>query len=162
MSIRPADPEGGGLPFWGALGVDVTRFWVAGVAVLVAAGGCGDPVLAPDDVSGQYQAKSFIVVVNGVTNELLSRGATVSLRLNPDLTTSGRIRMPIVAGLQVVPVDDDLTGTYTLNKGVVRLSQGNAYLDGISFTADPPDLRAFISLSDGTRSGTFNLVLTRQ
>lgn len=161
MSIRPADPEGAAFRF-GRMGVDVTRFLVVGVAALVATGGCGDPVLAPDDVSGQYQARSFIIVVNGVTNELLSRGATVSLRLNPDLTTSGHITMPIVAGVQIVPVDDDLTGTYTLNKGVVRLSQGNAYLDGISFTADPPDLRAFISLSDGTRSGTFNLVLTRR
>ena len=129
---------------------------------LVAVGGCGNPVLAPDDVSGQYHATVFTIVVNGVTNELLSRGATVTLRLNPDLTTSGHFTMPSVAGVQLVAVDDDLTGTYTLNNGVVRLSQGDAYLDGLVFTADPPELRAFVSLSDGTRTGSLNLTLTRQ
>lgn len=135
--------------------------WIVALALTATVGGCSDTPLAPDDVSGQYQAKSFTIVVNGVTNELLSRGATVSLRLNPDLTTSGHITMPIVPGVQLTPVDDDLTGTYTLNNGIVRLKQGDAYLDGLAFTADPPELRAFISLSDGTRTGTFNLVLTR-
>ena len=132
------------------------------LALTATIGGCSDGALALDDVSGQYQAKTFTIVVNGVTSELLSRGATVSLRLNPDLTTSGHITMPIVSGVQVTPVDDDLTGTYTLNNGIVRLKQGDAYLDGLAFTADPPELRAFISLSDGTRTGSFTLVLTRQ
>ncbi len=95
-------------------------------------------------------------------SEMVSRGATVSLRLNPDLTTSGRMTMPAVPGVQLTAVDDDLAGTYTINNGVVRLSQGTAYLDGLVFTADPPELRAFISLNDGTRTGTFALVLIRQ
>ncbi len=132
------------------------------LALTAAVGGCSAAALAPDDVSGQYQAKTFVIVVNGVTNELLSRGATVSLRLNPDLTTSGHLTMPSVPGVQLTAVDDDLAGTYTLNNGVVRLSQGGAYLDGIVFVADPPELRAFISLSDGTRTGAFTLVLSRQ
>lgn len=136
--------------------------WIVTLALTATIGGCSNTALAPDDVSGQYQAKTFTIVVNGISSELLSRGATVSLRLNPDLTTSGHITMPIVSGVQLAPVDDDLTGTYTLNNGIVRLKQGDAYLDGLNFTADPPELRAFISLSDGTRTGSFTLVLTRQ
>ena len=136
--------------------------WIVALALTATIGGCSGGALAPDDVSGQYQAKTFTIVVNGVTSELLSRGATVSLRLNPDLTTSGHLTMPTVPGVQLAPVDDDLTGTYTLNNGIVRLKQGDAYLDGLAFTADPPELRAFISLSDGTRTGSFTLVLSRQ
>lgn len=138
------------------------RVWIAALALLTTIGGCGDSALGPSDVSGLYTATTFTIVMNGTTNELLSRGATVSLRLNPDLTTSGRITMPTVPGVQVVPVDDDLTGTYTLINGVVRLTQQNSYLDGLNFTADPPELRAYISLSDGARTGDFSLVLTRQ
>lgn len=137
------------------------RSWQLGLC-LAAALGCSDSVLGPADVSGQYTIKSFTIVVSGNMSEMVSRGATVSLRLNPDLTTSGRMTMPAVPGVQLTAVDDDLAGTYTINNGVVRLSQGTAYLDGLVFTADPPELRAFISLNDGTRTGTFALVLIRQ
>ncbi len=137
------------------------QFWIWHLALATLIVGCGDPVLGPADIAGQYQAKAFVIVVNGTTNELLSRGATVNLRLNADLTTSGRITIPIVPGVQVTAVDDDLTGTYTVNNGVVRLT-GNSYLDGLAFTADPPELRAFISFSDPNRAGTFNLTLSRQ
>lgn len=137
------------------------RTWIVG-PLLAASIGCSDSVLGPEQVSGQYAIKTFTIVVNGNTSEMVSRGATVSLRLNPDLTTSGRMTMPAIPGVQLTPVDDDLAGTYTVNNGVVRLSQGTAYLDGLVFTADPPELRAFISLNDGARTGTFALVLTRQ
>ena len=141
--------------------MDVRRYLIVGMA-LAAIGGCGDPVVGPGQVTGQYVAKSFTIVINGVSSEMLSRGATINLRLNPDLSTSGRMTMPAVPGVQATPVDDDLAGTYTVNNGIVRLSQGDAYLDGLLFTADPPELRAFISLNDGTRTGTFAMVLTRQ
>lgn len=136
-----------------------SRIRFLALATLIA--GCGDPVLGPADIAGQYQAKSFVIVVNGTTTDILSRGATVDLRLNADGTTSGRVTIPIVPGVQVTAVDDDLTGTYTINNEVVRLT-GNSYLDGLAFTADPPELRAFISFSDPNRVGTFNLTLTRQ
>ncbi len=135
--------------------------WIRHWALATLIVGCGDPVLGPADIAGQYQTKSFVIVVNGTTNELLSRGATVNLRLNADGTTSGRVTIPIVPGVQITAVDDDLTGTYTIRNGVVRLV-GNSYLDGLAFTADPPELRAFISFSDPNRVGTFNLTLSRQ
>jgi len=134
------------------------------LAALVGAGGCGDGSVGPEEVAGRYSATTFAVQINGATTELLSRGASVDLELRADGTTAGRIILPAVSGVQLTPVDHDLAGTYTVGSNVVRLSQtaDTSYLDGVFFTADPPELRSFITIADATRSGSVTLVLTRQ
>ncbi len=139
------------------------RFLTAGLVVGWLAA-CGDGALAPAEVAGQYTATTFTIQLNGVTTELLARGASVNLQLKADGTTTGRLIMPAVSGVQLNPVDHDLAGTYLLSDDVIRLSQtaDTSYLDDAFFTADPPELRAFITIADATRSGSVTLILTRQ
>lgn len=138
-----------------------TRVWVA--AALLGAAGCGDGSVGPQEVAGRYQATTFSVQINGATTELLSRGASVDLELRADGTTAGRIIIPAVPGVQLTAVDHDLAGTYAVSSDVVRLNQtADTYLDGVFFTADPPELRSFITITDATRTGSVTLILTRR
>ena len=133
-------------------------------AVIAAVAGCGDSNVEPEDVVGQYVATTFTIVINGVSTDMLARGASIDVELKSDGTTAGRVVIPVVAGIQTTAVDDDLAGTYAITTTTVRFDQTDpgSYLDNLIFTVDPPELRAFIVLSDPTRTGNFSLILTRQ
>jgi hypothetical protein len=131
-------------------------------AAVVLAAGCGDSPIEPNDIAGTYAAGTFTILLNGVTTNLLGQGATVSLTLNQDRTTTGRVTIPVIAGVQSTVVDDDLAGTFTVASGVVRLTSAAAsYLDGYAFTADPPELRAYVTFQ-APNAGQLTLILVRQ
>ncbi|MFN2565350.1 MAG: hypothetical protein ABR499_10120 [Gemmatimonadaceae bacterium] len=84
--------------------------------LLAAAVGCGSAT-APSvqAVAGTYAATQLNTTANGTTTDQLAAGASITLTLNPNGTTSGEF---IVPG----ELDEDLTGTWTLNGTTVELS----------------------------------------
>lgn len=133
--------------------------WSAAVALMV---GCGDSPIEPGDLAGTYAASTFTIVLNGNTTNMLASGATVTLQLKADRTTTGRITIPVIAGVQTTAVDDDLAGSFTISSGVVRLDQPvPTYLDGFAFTADLPELRGYVTFQP-PNSGQLSLILVRQ
>jgi hypothetical protein len=134
----------------------------AGSLAFLLAAACSEP-LQPEDLVGTYQATEFRVVLNGVTTDLLTKGASVTLELESGGTTSGRFVLPVVAGVQITPVDDDLDGTYDLQNGVVRLEQAaDTYLKDFLFVAADGQLRASQVIQSPTVTGNLRLVLTRE
>ena len=128
---------------------------------VLALGGCSDP-LTPEEVAGVYEAIEFNVILNSVPTNLLASGATVSLELKSDGTTAGRFVLPVVPGVQTTPVDDDLSGTWTLQNGVVRLDQDDdTYLRDFLFVAATNELRASQVISTPTIQGNLRLVLSK-
>lgn len=138
---------------------------IARWALLAAVGaGCsGATPLAPADLAGAYVATTISVVINGVTTNMLAKGASVSLSLTADGNATGRVVVPVLPGVQTVAVDDDLAGTYELIKDHVQLKPTvGTYLSGMIFTADLPELRAYVTIQDPSRSGQFTLILRHQ
>jgi hypothetical protein len=134
-----------------------SRWLSAGLVVALC--GCGSTVLAPADMAGTYQATNFSVVLGGVSTNILAAGASVTMVLTADGKTSGRIVVPVVAGVQVSAIDQDLAGTFKLINGYVQVNQASGgYLDGFIFTADPPELRGYIT----QLNGQLTLILRRQ
>ena len=125
--------------------------------------GCSTASLAPADLAGTYQATTMSVVINGVTTNMLTSGASVALNLTADGQATGRVVVPPIAGVQVVAVDDDLAGTYTVINNHIQLKPtAGTYLSGLIFTADLPELRAYVTLNGATTQGQFTVILTRQ
>lgn len=60
-------------------------------------------------------------VATGQTVDWLAQGATITLTLRIDGTTTGHIFVPIPASMDG-PLDADLTGTWTLDGSTVQLS----------------------------------------
>ena len=94
------------------------------IALLAAAlAACGDSSTAPtgrDQLVGTYTATSFKTTIAGTTTDQLALGASVSLTLADDGTTSGDLFIPQQPGLPN-DVDESLVGTWTLDGGVVHL-----------------------------------------
>jgi hypothetical protein len=135
--------------------------WVMLAAVGTACGGAS--TLAPADVAGTYVATTISVIINGVTTNMLVKGASVSLTLTADGKSTGRVIVPVIGGVQTVAVDDDLAGSYDLTKDHVQLKPTAAtYLSGMIFTADLPELRAYLTIQDASRSGQLTIILRHQ
>jgi hypothetical protein len=60
-------------------------------------------------VAGTYVATTLLATTGGVTTNMLTSGASITLILNPDGTTGGRIFVPASVTPQV---DEPLTGTW--------------------------------------------------
>jgi hypothetical protein len=89
---------------------------------------------------------------NGLTADLLLLGASLTVVLNQDGTTSGRLVAPGM-GENGADVDEDLAGTWTLQGSTVRFDQpGDTFVRDVPFTAEPNRLRA---------EGTFDGVIVR-
>jgi len=132
--------------------------WGATLGLALALAGCGDddqgfsPTV--DDVAGSYTATTF-TAANGVGEvDLLALGASVTVTLEADGTTAGRLVVPGVGE----PLDEDLAGTWALTDNTVTFSQTQSTLiSDVDFTVSPNTL---------TGQGTFQgsellLVLTR-
>ena len=133
-----------------------------GLLAVIALFGCSDP-LTPEQVVGVYDAVEFNVVLNSVPTNLLANGASVTLELKADGTTAGRFVLPVTPGVQTTPVDDDLSGTWTLQNGVVRLEQDDdTYLKDFLFVAAENELRASQVISTPTVNGNLRLVLSKE
>lgn len=135
------------------------------VLVVAALAGCSSTTstFAPSDVAGVYTATTISAVINGATTDLLSRGASITATLGADGSLSGRVVIPVVAGVQTVAIDDDLAGSFVVIKDKVQFKPtGGSYLNGFLFTADPPELRGYVSFQDATRQGQLTIKLRHQ
>lgn len=108
-----------------------------------------------DNVAGSYSALSFTITSGAGTTDLRAIGATVSVALEVNGTTTGRLFVP-GGGENGADLDADLTGTWTLTGNTVTFHQaGGSFLDGATFTATQNRLS-----SEGVFQGsTISLVL---
>ena len=131
------------------------------LALALSAVACGDDdSFSPtvETVAGSYTATTFTVssVVGSVN--LLAGGATVTLDLATDGTTTGRLFVP-EGELDGSDLDADLTGTWSLTDSTVTFEQSaDTFIPDVDFIASSNRLTG-----EGTFSGgTLLLVLTKQ
>lgn len=108
----------------------------AAAALALGLAGCGDGFTPTEEtVVGTYEAEEFEVSSGGFTTDLLALGATVTVTLSPDGTTSGRLFVP-GAGEGGSDVDESLTGTWSLSGSTVTFSQSaDTFIPDVEFTA---------------------------
>ena len=109
-----------------------TRFLLAAATVAIASGCAEDPNVPPAGVPGSYHATTFTVSSGGPAVNLLAMGASVTMTLGADHTTTGRLLIPssITGG---DAVDESLAGTW-------QQSNDTVYFDGPAdtFVRDVP------------------------
>jgi hypothetical protein len=112
-----------------------------GVALL-ACGGDGTPFSPTvENVAGNYQATTLTATEASVTTNLLSLGTSLTVTLNQDGTTTGRLFAPGL-GAGGADFDVDLAGTWTLTSNTVTFDQpGDTFVRDIPFTAERNRLR---------------------
>jgi hypothetical protein len=124
---------------------------ILAVAILLAPA-CGDETpFSPtvENVSGTYEATTLTSTQGNVTTDLLDLGAALTLTLNADGTTEGRLSGP---GLDEggEDLDIDLAGTWTLVDGTVDFDQqGDSFLSSVPFAVERDRLTG-----EGTFVGT--------
>jgi len=127
-------------------------------ALTVAACGDNGPSFpTQQSVAGTYMATTFLATTGGVTTNLLTSGASVTLILNADGTTSGRLFVPASVAPQV---DAPLTGTWTFFSAtdIDLSSNSDTFLRDMLFTVTGNTL-----VGDQTFSATrIQIVLTKQ
>lgn len=84
----------------------------ASLAAVVLSSACADdPNVPPAGVPGAYHATTFALSSGGQTVNLLALGASLSMTLNEDHTTTGRLLVPAaLAG--GAAVDESLAGSW--------------------------------------------------
>jgi hypothetical protein len=105
---------------------------------------CGDDGFSPtaESVAGTYQATTFTFNGGSGTTDLLADGASVTITLAPNGTTSGRMFVPGV-GAEGGDLDADLAGTWMLSGATVTFGQAaDTFMRDVPFTAEPSRLRA--------------------
>jgi hypothetical protein len=104
----------------------VAPIGIGGLIGLVAAGlGCGDPAGSQPStpVAGTYGAASIMRQQDGVSEELVDRGARFDLDLLADSTVSGQVLLPpnLAATFESEPVNQELSGRWSLRGNQIRL-----------------------------------------
>jgi hypothetical protein len=110
---------------------------VGRIALLFTLAGCGDDGFEPtvDSVAGTYHATTFTFDGGSGTTDLLAAGASVTVTLAPDGTTSGRMFVPGV-GEGGSDLDADLAGTWSLSGTTVTFDQAaDTFIRDTPFTA---------------------------
>lgn len=125
--------------------------------LLISCGGDNGFTPTVENVSGSYSALSFTIESSVGTLDLLALGALVEATLDPDGTTSGRLFVP-GADDDGGDLDEDLTGTWTLEGNTVTFSQtGDTFIRDVPFTVTEGRLTG-----EGTFEGqTIRLVLEK-
>lgn len=117
---------------------------IAAAAILwLSLVGCGGDSFSPTvaSVAGTYQATTFTFDGGAGPTNLLALGATVTITLAPDGTTTGHMFVPDV--LDGGDLDADLAGTWTLTGSTVAFVQEvDTFMRDVLFTAEPDRLRA--------------------
>ena len=136
----------------------ISREVALGLAVALAACG-GDDRFSPtvETVVGSYTASTFTLTTSAGTTNLLTSGATVSVTLAADGSTTGRLFVPGGAE-DGGDFDADLAGTWALAGSTVTFSQtADTFIRDVAFTATRNRLTA-----EGTfDEETVRLVLTK-
>lgn len=116
---------------------------------LGACGGDNPFSLTVESVAGSYTASSFMISSSSGSTDLLALGATVTITLAADGTTTGRLFVPEGAE-DGSDLDVDLAGSWTLAGSTVTFTQpGDTFIRDIAFTAGANRLSG-----EGTFSGT--------
>lgn len=130
------------------------------VATVMLAPACGDDSsFSPtvENVSGTYHATTLTATQGNISTDLLALGATITMTLNANGTTEGRLLGP---GLDEggEDLDVDLAGTWTLADGIVTFDQqGDSFIPDLPFTAGENRLT-----TNGTAGpATIHLVLSK-
>jgi len=136
-----------------------TLLRIASLIALPVLSAC-EGILEPDDVVGTYSATTFTVTQQGTTTNLLATGATFSITLAADGSTTGQLFIPDAAegGGDFTA---SMAGTFTMTgDNVVEFTQ-----DADSFVRD----MEFVAVKKKTLTGSenfsgdmVNVVLTRQ
>ena len=131
------------------------------LALAVGAMACdGDDSFSPtvETVAGSYSATTFTLTSVGGSINLLAGGATLTLNLATDGTTTGRLFLPD-GELDGSDLDEDLAGTWSLTDSTVTFDQTAAtFIPEIDFIASSNRLTGEGSFS----GGTLRLVLTKE
>ena len=112
-----------------------------------------DPVVPSPGAPGDYAATRLALSIGGPPVNLLAAGASISLTLAEDHTTSGRLRVPAFAGSE--EIDESLTGTW-------RQSNDTVFFAGPAdtFIRDVPFLLRGATLVADNTDGTTRLQVT--
>jgi hypothetical protein len=132
----------------------------AGLALVTALAACGDDdSFSPtvETVAGSYAASTFTLSTSIGTINLLAGGATITVTLASDGSTTGRLFMP-GADEDGSDLDEDLSGTWTLTGDTVTFDQSaDTFIPDVEFTATSNRLTG----EDNVSGGTLRLVLTK-
>lgn len=130
------------------------RTATGGLALCLALGsaGCGDDdSFSPtvETVAGSYTATTFTLESPVGTVDLLTLGATVSVTLAEDGTTTGTLFVP-GGNEDGSDLDASLEGTWTLSGSTVSFSQSeDTFIRDVDFAASPNRLTGEGSFDDG-------------
>ena len=114
---------------------------VAGLLACAAAGAGAGAATGPSasDVAGAYFVKTFSTTTDGVTTDQLAAGATLTLTLRPDGTTTGHLFIPVHDRLP--DLEADMAGTWTLTGDTVRFEQNaDTFVRQLPFQIGPDRL----------------------
>ena len=123
---------------------------MATIAAAALCAGCADDPIVPEaGVPGDYHATRFALSMSGVPVNLLAVGASLSLVLADDHTTSGRLVVPAaVAG--GTAIDESLAGSWRQSNDTVFFAgPADAFITDVPFLVRGASLTA-----DQTVSGT--------
>jgi hypothetical protein len=110
-----------------------------------------------ETVAGSYAASTFTLSTSIGTINLLAGGATITVTLASDGSTTGRLFMP-GADEDGSDLDEDLSGTWTLTGDTVTFDQSaDTFIPDVEFTATSNRLTG----EDNVSGGTLRLVLTK-
>jgi len=105
-----------------------------GLAVLNAT--CKDQAPTIEELVGVYEAIVFTTEEDGTTIDRLATGASITLTLELEGSTTGRLFVP-GGGEDGSDLDAELTGSWTLNGDTVELSHAaDTFLRDMTFTAE--------------------------
>jgi hypothetical protein len=133
---------------------------VVALSLAIGLAACGDDdSFSPtvETVAGSYTATTFTLSSAVGTINLLGAGATVTVVLEADGSTTGRLFLP-GGDEDGSDLDQSLEGTWTLTGDTVTFDQtGDTFLPEVQFTATANRLTGEGSVS----GGTVRLVLTK-
>lgn len=111
--------------------------------------GCGDSEQPETlDVVGTYRATTFIATGFTGATDLLALGASITLTLNGDRTTAGRLYVPL-AHVGGIDLDEDLAGTWQIDAMIVTLHHdADTFLRHMEFFADGMRLSGDLLIPD--------------
>jgi hypothetical protein len=115
----------------------LSRIALLVVPTFLAASACGDPE-APtfDEVVGTYEATLFTTRIGVATVDQLEAGASITLVLAPDGSTTGRLFVP-EGNEDGSDFDASLAGTWLLNDRTVTLDHAtDTFMRDMSYRAD--------------------------
>ena len=134
------------------------RFLPAAFAAVAFTAACADdPNVPAAGVAGAYHATMFAVASGGPALDLLALGATLTMTLDADHTTTGRLFVPAaVAGDE--PLDESLSGSW-------RQSNDTVYFAGSAdtFVRDVPFVirGATLHATEATPNGVIQVTLSK-